>query len=612
MAQITIGDNISLTANGSLNAGYTENSGNQIETTHGVGFGGAAAFNGFYYNPNFISFTIDPYFNQSRSNANFASVTDASGVSLSSLIFGGSHFPGAVNYSANFNTTGNYGIPGVNGLNTNGNNQDFGINWGAYVPGWPTLTVGYQMGNSNYYLYGTNESGSSEFKSFHLNSTYMIAGFGLSGGIAHGTSNSVVPGVIVDNQSATSNSDTTTYSFTVAHPVPWSGTFSSSFNRTDLDSNYLGYSFNGSIDTVNANVGMHPTPKVSLSVSADYSDNLSGSLYEAIIPGTSPGMLAGTSGTGSVQNQSTPTTVGGGLLSQTSEQSSHAMNFLVYTTYAFAQNLQLNGEFERRQETYSGESFGSNLYDAGVIYTRPLAGGSIGASANIIDSTVDNSGQNELGFTVNSNYSRRIGAWQVAGYFSYSQNIQTYLITYNTSFYNYSANVSRRLGRWYFTVAGGGGHSGLTAQPDTSASADNLSATLGNRRFGFSAAYAKSSGNTLAYGTGLIPTPLPPIIPPNLLVLFNGKSYSLTGTVALKRNFNATASYVKSNDDLSNLGVSSSNDYKQINAYFQYQFRQLGLNGGYTRLVQGFSASPLPPADFNSFYIGVYRWFNFF
>jgi hypothetical protein len=38
----------------------------------------------------------------------------------------------------------------------------------------------------------------------------------------------------------------------------------------------------------------------------------------------------------------------------------------------------------------------------------------------------------------------------------------------------------------------------------------------------------------------------------------------------------------------------------------------MGINGGYTRLVQGFSASGTAPASVSSFYIGVYRWFNFF
>jgi hypothetical protein len=44
----------------------------------------------------------------------------------------------------------------------------------------------------------------------------------------------------------------------------------------------------------------------------------------------------------------------------------------------------------------------------------------------------------------------------------------------------------------------------------------------------------------------------------------------------------------------------------------QYQFRKVGMNAGYNRLVQGFSASGVAPANFSSVYIGLYRWFNFF
>ncbi len=122
-----------MTANGTINAGYNDSYGSDIESSHGLGVGGAAALNGFFYNPNFVNFNINPYYNQSRSNSGTGSISDASGVTLSSGIFGGSHFPGSVNYSTAFNSTGNYGIPGISSLNTNGNSQNFGINWGEFV-----------------------------------------------------------------------------------------------------------------------------------------------------------------------------------------------------------------------------------------------------------------------------------------------------------------------------------------------------------------------------------------------------------------------------------------------------------------------------------------------
>ncbi len=612
-AQVTIGDDISMTANGNISAGYNGSYGNQIDSSHGLGFGGAAAVNGFFYNPNFLSFNLNPYYNQSRSNSTNGSVSDASGVSLSTSIFGGSHFPGSVNYAAAWNNTGNYGIPGISSLNTNGNNQNFGINWNELVPGLPTLSVGYQQGNSNYYLYGTNESGSSKFNSFNISSNYNLYGFGLSAGVAHGVSNATIPGVIVGGETQTANSDNTNYIFSASHQLPWNGSFNTTFTRTDLNSDYLGYAFNGDIDVVSATMGFHPTQKLSFSISGDYTDNLSGSLYQALIPGASGSTLT-TSGTTSVLNQSASTTSTGvtGVEAPAVNQSSHAMDFLFNSIYAFTKDFQLDGEFERRQQSYDGLDYGSNLYSVGVIYTRQLLGGYLGSAFNVVDSTVDTSSQNQLGFNAAVNYTHRFGAWTVGGYFNYAQNVQTLLVTYNTSFYNFSGNVSRQFGHWYWSAMAAGGRSGLTDQPATANSSETFGTTFGTRRFSFGGNYSKSDGNSLASGGGLVPTPLPPIIPSSLLVLYGGTSYSFSASAAPVRNFNASASYVKSQTNLNNTGITSWNNYEQENIYLQYQFRQVGLNGGYTRLVQGFSASTTAPANFSSFYIGVYRWFNFF
>src|SRR5215813_1853017 len=107
--QIVIGDNLNLNANGTVSANYAGTYGNQIASSHGIGIGGTLGLSGFFYNPSFLSFNLNPYYNQSRSNANFGSITDASGVTLSSAIFSGSKFPGSVNYSSAYNSTGNYG-----------------------------------------------------------------------------------------------------------------------------------------------------------------------------------------------------------------------------------------------------------------------------------------------------------------------------------------------------------------------------------------------------------------------------------------------------------------------------------------------------------------------
>ncbi len=132
-----------------------------------------------------------------------------------------------------------------------------------------------------------------------------------------------------------SNSDSTTYSFSVSHQLPWNGTFTTAFNRTDLNSDYLGYRFNGDIDTLNTSVGLHPTPKLSFSLSADYTDNLSGSLFQALVPGASGSGLTSTLGTGIGTNQSS-TRRWLACCRQPSEESSHAFNFQAESSYSFA------------------------------------------------------------------------------------------------------------------------------------------------------------------------------------------------------------------------------------------------------------------------------------
>ncbi len=135
---------------------------------------------------------------------------------------------------------------------------------------------------------------------------------------------------------------------------------------------------------------------------------------------------------------------------------------------------------------------------------------------------------------------------------------------------------------------------------------------LGAKKYAFGASYSKSDGNSLAAAGGLVNTPLPPIIPTNLLVGYGGTSYSASASAVPRRHLNLSLSYVKSKNNFDNTGIVTFNNYESENAYFQYQFRQLGINGGYTHLEQGFSASGAPPARISSVYIGVYRWFNFF
>jgi hypothetical protein len=384
------------------------------------------------------------------------------------------------------------------------------------------------------------------------------------------------------------------------------GSASASFSRSYIDSNYLGYGFNGTIDTLNAAAGITPTQKLSLTVAMGYSDNLAGSLYQSIIPGSSSGAQTQTTTPG-VQQQT------GGVFQQT-EQSSNALYFSGYGAYALASNLQVNFQAQRRQQTFLGNSYGSNSYGAGLVYTRPLLGGSINASVNFADNTSDQSIGNALSFSTDLGYSRNFANWTVSGNVSYAQNVQTFLLTYMNSFYVYSGNVRHRFGRIIWTASAAASHSALTNQPGAGNGGESFSTSLGARRLTLAASYAKTNGYGLLSGNGITPPPnLPPgVIPPEWLLLYGGSGYSFSlGTTPIRRLSLAT-SFSRSDSNTVNGLIFSANHNEQVFINGNYQFRKLTFNGGYGRLVQGFSASGVPASNVNSIYFGVSRYFNFF
>ena len=135
-AQVQVGDNLEMKAGGLLTLGYAGNYGDQFQSSHGLNFGVDGTLTGSYYSPNFLSFDVTPYYNQSRANSNYQSLTGASGVSMRSAnLFTGSHFPGSVSYRNDFNSTGTFGLTGQPDFTTHGHGQGFGIGWSALVAG---------------------------------------------------------------------------------------------------------------------------------------------------------------------------------------------------------------------------------------------------------------------------------------------------------------------------------------------------------------------------------------------------------------------------------------------------------------------------------------------
>ena len=147
-AQVQLGDQLALNLGGSVSGGYSGSQTNQGPSSNGLVFGGTANLSGYYHSPQFLSFDINPFYNQSRNDSNYQSITNSSGVNASTTMFGGSKYPAYVNYSDAYNSEGNFSVPGLGNYRTNGNGQTLGVGWSGNPTGLPSFSVGYQLGTT--------------------------------------------------------------------------------------------------------------------------------------------------------------------------------------------------------------------------------------------------------------------------------------------------------------------------------------------------------------------------------------------------------------------------------------------------------------------------------
>lgn len=577
---------------GTLATGYNGSYGNTIGSDHSLAFGGSGTLNGFYYNPNFVSYTISPYLNQARDNSSYQSISNASGVNFGSSIFSGSNFPGGVNFSKAYNSEGNFAIPGVANYTTHGNSQTFGINWAEIVPGLPTFSANFQEGSSDYSIYGGEGDGTTHNHSISLRSGYTLKGFPLSAFFSDAGGHSEIPQVLENStEPETTSSSSHAYGFNASHPLPLHGGFAGSFGRSEFSSEFEGGSSSGTVDTYTAASTFQPTQKFHFGASTSYSTNLSGSLSEAVL---SAGAVA------------QPVNLGEGT---------HSLDLVGNASYSLMANMQGLAFAEHREQYFLGKNFGANSYGGGVTYWRLLWGGNFNAAISLSDNRVSTSSQNSLGINSTVNYSRRFSdGWVVGGGFGYAQNVQTLLVTYTTSSYSYSGNVRRRFGKFGWSGGAGVSKSLLTQLAGQSNSSESFNTSIFYSHWlTANGNYSKSDGTAIQAALGLVQNPIPqPVLPGSELVAFGGRSYSFGLSSSPVRRLSIGASYSRAITDSNLQGILSSNGTKMINVIFNYQFRKMYLTGGYSNLVQGFSASGLPPENVSSFYIGVSRWFNFF
>lgn len=590
LSQLQVGDNVSLKAGGNVSFGYAGVYGDDIPSSHGLNFGVDGAVDGFYYNPNFINFNITPYYNQSRANSNFQSLTGASGVSTTANLFTGSHFPGSVSYRNDYNSTGTFGLTGQPDFTTHGHGQGFGIGWSALFDGFPTLSVGYSQGSGSGTVYGTDQETGSSNKNFNLHSSYSIEGFLLNGYFDRNSLHSTYPEFLSGEGQSVSDSSGHDFGIGTSHNLPWNGSFYASYNRSSAFTEYSGSSDMANNYTNNneaAGANFHPTAKLGLFVNENYNDNLSGYLNQQLVNG---GVAPNTYnlGTGSISM-----TFGGGA------------------NYQFTNFLSTQAQATYYRQYYFGHAYTGTYVSGTLNYSRRLLD-MFSFSTSVIESA-NGQGSNAIGFIGNVNYFHRIKGWETSGNFSYAQNVQSFLITYTNSYYNYSARLHRRFSRQTSWTAGfAGSHSGLTNQPGSANRSESFNTAFSMRRFSITGNYSQSNGVSVLSSNGLTPLPPEPGVIENGAIVFNGRSYGGGISTTPIRRLVLTASYSHAISTTLSNDVNSHNSTEIFNSQLQYHLRRIGLLAGFTRFSQGIGAVGPTTGPANSYFVGVSRWFDFF
>ena len=595
-AQVTVGDDLHMNLNG--NVGYTYSGGfDQGTSSHSMGFTGNGFLTGNYYTPNFLNFSVAPYYNREQDNNVYGNLANTGGVSSNVNLFAGSHFPGSVSYNKMFNGISAFGVPGSDlGLAQQTNTQTLGFGWSALIPGLPTLTANYSINDSANSILGETGSDTDASKILNLMSNYRWDGFTMTGQFTHRNDDAKFSEFLETGtgEPVTTLSSSNALGATIQHALPFTGSFGASFNRLSYAYNYEDSSSDhnsGDSTTINANAAFHPINKVGVSFNTSYNDSLLGSIPQPILNSGSPVNVA-------------------------AADSFHS--FLVGTDvfYQILKNLGVHADVDHQTQSFLGTSYSATQFGGSANFTfdHSIVKG-LSFSVGVVD-TAQQQYNTGIGFVGNLNYNRKFWGWDLGGNFSYAQNTQTVLLLYTTSSYSYMASLRRRLGeRKYFMAGYSGAHSGISANSGTSSSADRVWSSFIYRGNALNVYYNKSDGLAIFGATGLVtvPTTVPTqLLTPGSFTSYSSKGWGASMAVNPTKRLVITGAYAKSNGSTIDPMLSVYTNNNLINALMQYRLRKIFVNAGYTRLQQNVTTPGGSPLEVSSYYIGFSRWFNFF
>ncbi len=580
---------------GDLEMGYAGDLSDPGGSSHGLGLGGDATLSGSFYNPNFLSFSVQPYYTRAQANADGASVFDTGGYTGSVNLFSGSHFPGNVSVGQVWDSTGIFGIPGASGLTTKDNSRSFGVGWSELIPGMPSIGVSFSRGDANSYLPGSSAQTGITSDSFGIHSGYRLGGWSLGGGYSHLISDTSSTGLLGESGEESSDTSTNTFAASVGHKLPLDGGFGLGVSRTDYTSTVSGDTTgknNGTTDNAFANLGLKVW-RLPVTATASYTDNVYGGFEQQVLA------------------------AGGTLLETDLTPLSRSLLVNVGTGYAITPHIFVNGYVNRQELWLGGTPYGLTQLGVNVAGHFGWILKGLVVTLGMNDSAVKQ-GNAGAGLVANVNYNRRVGRWELSGNYNYNQDVETLLAIYQESAMSYGGGVNRRFKDGLsWNLSGGGGHTAFEQTQGDSAHSEAINSGVSWHRTTLAGNYSKSYGTSVLTPTGLVAIPVPIIT--NNLVVYNGTSHGFSFGTSPVRNLTISAAYAKANSNtLGSSTLSSSNSLASLNetelytGFLTYRFRKMYFNASVVQFRQSISDAGVAPSNVTSYYFGISRWFKAF
>lgn len=282
-AQLKVGDDLSMTLDGTVGVGYNADFGNTQLSDHSTAVNGDLTLNGFYYNPNFLNFYVRPIYNRSQENSGGQSLTNSTNVTVGAGIFSGSHFPGSVSYGRTIDSTGTFGLPGLQGFTTEGNSTQFGIGWSELLPNLPPVSAQYSQTTSSSTLFGLTQEEHSAARNLNVSSNYQLDGWLMTARFNDVYTRTELPSFLTAGEFATGDENSKTFFYNTTHKLPLRGSVALNYSYGNFHGDGNGINSTGSNNTFTGNVSLIPWDRLTTNFGVQYDTSLAGMVEQQLI-----------------------------------------------------------------------------------------------------------------------------------------------------------------------------------------------------------------------------------------------------------------------------------------------------------------------------------------